>query len=69
MFGSIMGGTPIIPHSIDYDPLPTIPTPGTSLVNAADYLAGLVPMSTAPEPVRAPPPFPLSAYLVMKRAE
>jgi hypothetical protein len=68
MFGSIMGGTPIIPHSIDYESPCGSPHTRHELGQYADYLAGLVPMSTAPEPVRVPPPFPLSAYLVMKRA-
>jgi hypothetical protein len=39
------------------------------LGQAADYLAGLAPMAVAPPIVRVPPPFPLSAYLIMKRAE
>jgi hypothetical protein len=39
------------------------------LGQAADYLAGLTPMAVAPPVVRVPPPFPLAAYLVMKRAE
>jgi hypothetical protein len=37
------------------------------LGQAADYLAGLAPMAMAPPIVRVPPPFPLSAYLVMKQ--
>jgi hypothetical protein len=35
----------------------------------ADIYAGRVPMAVAPPTVRVPPPFPLTAYLVMKRAE
>jgi hypothetical protein len=35
----------------------------------ADYSAGLHPMTVAAPIVRVPPPFPLAAYLVMKRAE
>jgi hypothetical protein len=39
------------------------------LGRALDELDGLRPMALAPPVVRVPPPFPLSAYLVMKRAE
>lgn len=35
----------------------------------ADNSMPLRPMAVAPPVVRVPPPFPLSAYLVMKRAE
>jgi hypothetical protein len=39
------------------------------LGQALDELDGLRPMAVARPVVRVPPPFPLSAYLVMKRAE
>jgi hypothetical protein len=53
----------------DYIPTPDSPLTRHELGQAADYLAGLAPMAVAPPVVRVPPPFPLSAYLVMKRAE
>jgi hypothetical protein len=39
------------------------------LGQSLDELDGLRPMAVAPPVVRVPPPFPLSAYLVIKRAE
>jgi hypothetical protein len=49
--------------------IPETPLTRHELDQAADYLAGLTPMTVAPSAVRVPPPFPLVAYLVMKRAE
>jgi hypothetical protein len=39
------------------------------LGQALDELEGLRPLAVAPPVVRVLPPFPLAAYLVMKRAE
>jgi hypothetical protein len=49
--------------------MPETPLTRHELGQAADYLTGLTPMAVAPPTERAPPPFPLVAYLVMKRAE
>jgi hypothetical protein len=49
--------------------VPETPLTRHELGQCADYLAGCVPMAVAPPAVRVPPPFPLAAYLVMKRAE
>jgi hypothetical protein len=49
--------------------IPETPMSRHELGQQADIYAGRVPMAVAPPTVRVPPPFPLSAYLVMKRAE
>lgn len=63
MFGSILGGAYIL------DPPPGSAMTRHELGQHDDYAAGLVPMAQEIPPVRVPPPFPLAAYLVMKRAE
>jgi hypothetical protein len=49
--------------------IPETPMSRHELGQQADIYAGRVPMAVALPIVRVPPPFPLAAYLVMKRAE
>jgi len=49
--------------------MPETPMSRHELGQQADVYAGRVPMAVAPPIVKVPPPFPLTAYLVMKRAE